>query len=342
MKKDDTAEDLMELAYRQDRRAVPPGHFLYSNTGYLLLADVLRHVHGTAIAEIANQVLFTPLGMASARFKSDPREVIGDAATSYSPTATGWIHHQRPVTLPGPGSLWCTATDLNRWLGHLSHEWHRTTGTALPFDEHVGYRPSDHQPFTYGADLHATDTAVFHHGHEQGFSAAARLSRSGLTVVCLSNHAAIPADRVTASALTELARHPDADPHRLLTQAARSGPEPKATTVHGSDLADTPHTELGTYSCPQVPGTVRLSRSGYTLYLWHRGTHDRLTRTDTARYATSDYTLTFPADTLDDDAGLDEFILDLNRAPHLLYQRRPNNPAPSPPATTSAERPRTR
>lgn len=167
-----TAGDLLQLAYRQRHRAVEPGHFLYSNTGYLLLAEVLTHAYGAGLHEIADRYVFTPLGMTSARFKADPREVIPGAAASYQAVASGWQHQQRPVTLPGPGSLWCTAADLDRWLAHLWHEWRPSVDNVLPFDQHLGYQPSDHAPFTYGAGLYADPrlgrTAVFHYGHEQG------------------------------------------------------------------------------------------------------------------------------------------------------------------------------
>ena len=99
-----TADDLLQLAYRQRQRAVEPGRFLYSNTGYLLLAEVLTHAYGAGLHEIADRHVFTPLGMTSARFKTEPREVIPGAAASYQALAGGWQHQQRPVTLPGPGA----------------------------------------------------------------------------------------------------------------------------------------------------------------------------------------------------------------------------------------------
>ncbi len=109
-----TADDLLELAYRQRQRAVPPGQFLYSNTGYLLLAEILCHVHSTSLQAIADQQVFTPLGMTSTTFQADPRDVIPAAASSYQPTPAGWTRTQRPVALPGPGSLWSTSADIDR------------------------------------------------------------------------------------------------------------------------------------------------------------------------------------------------------------------------------------
>ncbi|RQW96162.1 serine hydrolase domain-containing protein [Micromonospora inaquosa] len=321
-----TADDLLQLAYRQRHRAVGPGCFLYSNTGYLLLAEALKHAYSTGLHEIANRHIFTPLGMTSARFKTDPREVIPGAAASYGALAGRWQHQQRPVTLPGPGSLWCTAADLDRWLAHLWREWRRWADDALPFARHLGYQPSDHAPFTYGAGLYADPrpgrTAVFHYGHEQGFSAAAHLTSSGLRVICLSNNAEIAGDHMATAALVDLAHDPNIDVSVLLSRGVGSRPAP-ARQHPGRVDAEEQHTILGTYASDEVPGTLRLSRSASSLYLWRRGTLDRLTSVGSATYAGDGYTLTLPTPLAERREPIpDNFILDLVRAPRLRYGRR--------------------
>ncbi|WP_432144263.1 serine hydrolase domain-containing protein [Streptomyces sp. bgisy084] len=321
-----TADDLLQLAYRQRHRAVEPGSFLYSNTGYLLLGELLKHVHGAAgLQEVADGQVFTPLAMTSARFKNDPREVIPGAASTYRPTADGWLHQQAPVTLPGPGSLWCTATDLDRWLDHLWHEWQAPSGCALPFGQHISYVPSDHHPLTYGAGLYADPrpkrTAVFHYGHEQGFSSAAHLTSSGLRVICLSNHTGIAADHVAATALTDLDRRPEADPGEVLRRSLQQHPKPPLAPLNRPNL-DAPHMPLGTYACEDVPGTVRLTRSEGSLYLWRRGTSDHLTRTGPTTYTAEGYTLTLTASPPESSMfSPDGFVLDLDRAPGLHYRQ---------------------
>lgn len=320
-----TADDLLELAYRQRRRATGPGRFLYSNTGYLLLVKALEHLHGTDLQTLTSHQVFTPLGMSGARFKTDVREVIPNSATSYQPTPTGWLHHQRPVTLPGPGSLWCTAADLDLWLTYLWHEWQPETGRTLPFQDRVSYRPSDHPPFSYGPGLYA-DTrpnrgAVFHYGHEQGFSAAVHLSASGLGLVCLSNHSGIAADHFAATALREFTRAPDAEAEELLGRAllAHRSRQPETESAARAEDPHTPHTPMGTYVCEEVPGTVRLTRKEESVYLWRRGACDRLVPVSPPSLFTANgYTVTLPGDVGD---GPDSFILDLDRAPGLNYQR---------------------
>jgi hypothetical protein len=319
-----TANDLVELAYRQSNRAVPPGRFLYSNTGYLPLAEIMRSVHGTDLGELARHMVFTPLGMTSAHFRTDPSQVIPGAASSYSTTHSGWKHCARPVTLPGPGSLWCTATDLDRWLSHVHSEWAEKPQT-LPLANDLPYQLSDHEPYLYGPGLYAdprpAHTAVFHYGHEQGFSAATHLTEQGLRVISLSNHADMAADQIAATVLTALHHDPGQDLDSLLVHTAdvhqlvAPAVQPPAPDTDSND--EDPHTMLGTYTCDQVPGTLRLSCQNGALYVWRRGTRDRLTPTGSPTYKADGYTLTLQGPL---GARPGAFVLDLERAPGLLYR----------------------
>jgi CubicO group peptidase (beta-lactamase class C family) len=85
---------------------VPGGQFLYSNTNYLLLAKILEGIHGTDLANIAQTVLFGPLGMSATLFKTDPRQLIPHAASAYQPAIGSWQHTAHPAALPGPGGFW--------------------------------------------------------------------------------------------------------------------------------------------------------------------------------------------------------------------------------------------
>lgn len=327
-----TGDDLLALAYRQKDRAVPPGRFLYSNTNYLILAKILETVHGTSLQQLSDHLVFTPLEMRTARFKTDSRETIPQAVSSYKRTVDGrWQHQARPVTLPGPGSLWCSAPDLDRWLGHLHQEWAKQGFDAPPFDVEIGYLPSDHKLYRYGAGLYTDSTApdggvVFHYGHEHGFSAATRLAYNGLRIVCLSNDADIHADHVAAHIVQHLA-HGDAlsEISASLDILGVNGAAPKRPTLAAPTDPPAPadhHTWLGTFACDQVPGVLRLSRHGTTLYLWRRGTADHLACTcaEGRTYDGPGYTLTFPAADNLTKCDLDAFTLDLDRAPALRYR----------------------
>ncbi|MEV0188401.1 serine hydrolase domain-containing protein [Kitasatospora purpeofusca] len=320
-----TAADLRTLAYRQRERAVPEGQFLYSNTNYLLLAELLETVHDAALPDLARRRIFGPLGMHATRFQSDPRQVVPGAAAAYRPTGGGWQHTQTPIALPGPGTLFTTTGDLDRWLGHLHQLWQHDTN-PLPWQEALGYQVADHQPYLYGPGLYADPrpghTAVFHYGHEHGFSAATHLTRDGLRIIGLANTADLAAEHVVAAVLRALEQHPGQDLEQLLPLAAGHGRQPVTTAAagHCGDDGRLRH-ELGRFTCDQVPGTLRLTRTGDTLHLWRRGTPDRLAPAGPGTWAGKGYTLTLPGGT----DHIEDFILDLDRAPSLTYVRLPSS-----------------
>ncbi|MFZ3470265.1 serine hydrolase [Streptomyces sp. 4.24] len=268
----------------------------------------------------ARHRLFGPLGMNHTHFKTDPCQVIPGSASAYRVTLHGWQHTEAPVTLPGPGTLWTTASDLDRWLTYLHQDWQHEH--QLPGQGDLDYQPSDHQPYLYGpglyADTSAERTAVFHYGHEQGFSAATHLDATGLRVICLSNNADIAADHTTAAILRGLGEHPERDTGDVLCQASALPQRPKGAVrtqqAHGDH---SPHVELGTFTCDQAPGSLRLTRSADALHLWRRGARDELTQTGPTTYTGNGYTLTVAGRT----DQLDGFTLDLDRAPGLAYVR---------------------
>ncbi|MFI9273942.1 serine hydrolase domain-containing protein [Kitasatospora sp. NPDC052896] len=314
-----TADDLRNLAYRQRERALPQGQFLYSNTNYLLLAELLETVHCTTVADLARHRIFDPFGMHATHFRADPRQVVPGAAAAYRPTRDGWQHTQTPVALPGPGTLFTTTGDLDRWLGHLHQMWQHDNN-PLPWEEVLGYRTADHQPYLYGPGLYADPrpghTAVFHFGHEHGFSAAAHLTRDGLRVIALANTTDLAADHATAAVLRELAEQPGQDLAELLPQAAGHARRPAKPAADGRDDDGQLRRELGHFTCDQVPGALRLTRTGDTLHLWRRGTQDRLAPAGPATWAGNGYTITLETD------HVDGFTLNLDRAPGLVYRKR--------------------
>lgn len=319
-----TADDLLQLAYRQSRRCTPPGAFLYSNTGYLLLAEILRAVHGAELQRLAMDWVFGPLGMHATRFVSDPRDVLPEAAGSYAPTADGWVRCQRPVALPGPGTLWCSTTDLARWLTRLWETWPATQ--RLVHEDEVPYCTGDHAPFVYGPGLYGDRRApggesVFHYGHEQGFSAAALLFRTGLRVVCLSNHASLHADHMADGVVTAIGNERDLSP-RLLTRLVEDVLH-RSRAVRSSAAAPRRDFALGTYVCEDVPGALRLSTADGNLYLWRRGTCSPLTPNGPADFHGEGLHLVLPQGTRP-DTGIEQFTLHLDRAPDLRYHRTEN------------------
>lgn len=77
------------------------------------------------------------------------------------------------------------------------------------------------------------------------------------------------------------------------------------------------HTDVGTFTSEQAPGSLRLTRAAGSLHLWRRGARGPLTRSGPNTYTGNGYTLTLSGST----NPIGSFTLDLDRAPGLKYIR---------------------
>src|SRR5262249_15505607 len=83
-----TRGDVLDLLRRQRDLNFEPGRqFLYCNTGYQLLAQVVERVSGKSLREFAREKVFAPLGMKDTVFKDDHRLLVPGRADCYAPRA---------------------------------------------------------------------------------------------------------------------------------------------------------------------------------------------------------------------------------------------------------------
>jgi CubicO group peptidase (beta-lactamase class C family) len=113
----ETENDILGLLHRQARLNFRPGEeFLYSNTGYMLLATIVSRVSGMTFPEFVAQRIFRPLGMIHSTVVDDPGEVVQDRALGYWGTTAGPFRLARiPYGFAGPTGVVTTLEDLARW-----------------------------------------------------------------------------------------------------------------------------------------------------------------------------------------------------------------------------------
>ncbi|MBI3567615.1 MAG: beta-lactamase family protein [Gemmatimonadetes bacterium] len=111
-----TTRDMLALAAAQRALNNAPGaRYLYSNTGYLLLGEIVRRVTGQSLRAFADSAIFRPLGMRDSFFLDDHDEVVPRRATAYSPAGHGWTVNVWNNDLVGQGGLVTTIADLQKW-----------------------------------------------------------------------------------------------------------------------------------------------------------------------------------------------------------------------------------
>jgi CubicO group peptidase (beta-lactamase class C family) len=127
-----TDEDVMSLVTRQKDLNFKPGDkFVYCNTGYTLMGQIIKRVTGMSLREFTTKNIFEPLGMSHTHFRDDHAEIVkhnalgyegGDKAKPFRLSVTNF-------DTVGPTSLHTTVEDLRLWDENFYHP--RVGGPAL-------------------------------------------------------------------------------------------------------------------------------------------------------------------------------------------------------------------
>ncbi len=116
-----TQENAIEIMSRQTALNFEPGaEYLYSNSGFTLLAAVVERVTGQTLKEFTQERIFGPLGMTSTHFHDDHETIVPDRAYGYRWSGTeGWKISIPDFAIVGASSLFTTVEDLAKWDKNL-------------------------------------------------------------------------------------------------------------------------------------------------------------------------------------------------------------------------------
>ena len=109
--------DVLDVTSRQRTLNFEPGaEFLYSNTGYTLLAVVVKRVSGQSLRQFTEARIFAPLGMTATVFQDDHTALVRNRAYAYVQGDDGGYRLSIPdFDTVGATSLHTTVEDLARW-----------------------------------------------------------------------------------------------------------------------------------------------------------------------------------------------------------------------------------
>jgi CubicO group peptidase (beta-lactamase class C family) len=121
-----TDDSAMALLARQKELNFKPGtEYLYSNSGYWFLGQIVERVTGKPLRVFADERIFKPLGMTHTHFHDDPGHVMKNRAMSYESDSSGGfrISYLQNFDKVGAGGLYSTIEDLAKWdANYYSHE----------------------------------------------------------------------------------------------------------------------------------------------------------------------------------------------------------------------------
>jgi len=114
-----TQKDVLDITSRQTALNFAPGErYLYSNTGFTLLAVVVERVTGMTLRAFAEERIFKPLGMDATHFHDDHEMIVRGRAWAYAPDPDGLFGLRGSIPdfdVVGATSLFTTVHDLAAW-----------------------------------------------------------------------------------------------------------------------------------------------------------------------------------------------------------------------------------
>ena len=117
-----TEEDLDRLICHQTTLNFPPGErYLYSNTGFYLLAKIVERLSGLDFPYFVQERIFRPLGMEHTRIRRDCYEIISNLALSYLDEGQSYFYYPLNYALSGPTSVNTCASDLIKVISEYAN-----------------------------------------------------------------------------------------------------------------------------------------------------------------------------------------------------------------------------
>ncbi|MBN9380406.1 MAG: serine hydrolase [Chitinophagaceae bacterium] len=181
----------------------------YSNSGFVVLADIIEKITGKKYADVLAEKIFTPLGMTHSYFGKEGQDT--------TRLAIGYMFDEPEIGYPvqnlaGAGGITSTAEDLLLWHNALS------ANTLLPkekmdelfkprvqWDEWGAYYGYGWMIDRLQFEVSKKHTIQYHPGTEEGFyDMLVRQPDKDIFIILLSNHSDFPRFDMTDLILNEL------------------------------------------------------------------------------------------------------------------------------------------
>ena len=246
----------------------PPGSkHMHCNTGYTLLAQIVRRVSGQSFREFTTSRIFQPLGMRNTHFRDDHAEIVKNMAYGYVPAKDTFRISITNFDTVGATSLLTTVGDLALWDENFYNP--RVGGPEMIRQMLERGKLSSGEQLDYAFGLvigkYRGLATVDHAGGDAGYrSDMIRFPDQHFTAACLCNRAdSNPSDLTRKVAEIYMAK--DMTP----ADKADAGPE-KTVQPAPEKLA----AKVGTYLNAEGDDTLRITLEDGKLRVWPGGGED--------------------------------------------------------------------
>jgi len=333
-----TERQFIDMMRRQKTLNFTPGdEFLYSNTGYALLAIVVKRASGESLRDFAQRRIFGPLGMTSTEFRDDHRETIPNRAIGYESTEHGVVQTNPQSDVVGDAGVYTTLRDLAKWDANFASPV--VGGAAAIAQMTAPGRLNNGQSIPYGLALTVGELrgmkTIAHSGAYGGYrSELLRFPDVNVGVLTLCNSSAVSPSLAEQVGTLVLGVRPAAPPSTTGMFGSESGPYASGTFTAPTDSAATARRRndqlariAGTYYSDELDLTVSLLARDGALFLKRPNSVDMRFGSFTNDLFTSSDRMLLRV--VRDDAGaVTGFTLTISRVRDLEFERREPEHAP--------------
>lgn len=117
----DSIDALRVITHSAEPNYTPGERYLYTNSGWILAAQMVYRLTGKTLAEFVEERIFGPLGMHDTRILADATTIIPNGAEGYAPQSGGRpgfrvARSSYDGAIMGAGAVHTSVEDFGRWL----------------------------------------------------------------------------------------------------------------------------------------------------------------------------------------------------------------------------------
>ncbi|MEM1119230.1 MAG: serine hydrolase domain-containing protein, partial [Bacteroidota bacterium] len=186
-----TTEHVLKLVAKQKVLNYQPGEeYLYCNTGFTLMGEIVARVTEQSFADYCAKNIFEPLEMSNTLFYDDHEKIVKNRAYSYGPGKDGFTKRVLSYANAGATSLFTTVEDLSKWA--LNFENTKVGNDHIMQMMHTKGILNDGEEITYALGQNISQykglNRVSHGGADAGYRTyLARFPDQKISVIVFSN-----------------------------------------------------------------------------------------------------------------------------------------------------------
>ena len=158
----DTIDALRVITHSAEPNYEPGARYLYTNSGWILAAQIVYRLTGKTLAQFAEERIFAPLGMNDTRILADANTIIPNGAEGYAPRQGGGFRLARSTydgAIMGAGAVHTSVEDFGRWLNNYDlatvggRDIIETMTTATMLNDGTPARSGPNQAYAIGLNV---------------------------------------------------------------------------------------------------------------------------------------------------------------------------------------------